>query len=165
MTKSAFLLKMGGEGRKNYREKNNYFDELTWSHKINFFVYMDEIKLCRCHRYFHFSKNFQKTFFLWLHAAAYHIGPLAFVRSFSYYWPLRRFPLWAVINNIVMNIFEHNKLGPAQKAVPPHKSQEVETGEFLHCVLMRCPFLVSSFTSPCSFMLCDLSLLGAFSSF
>ena len=165
MTKSAFLLKMGGKGRKNYREKNNYFNELTWSHKTNFFVYMDEIKLCRCHRYFHFSKNFQKTFFLWLHAACSIPYRPTGLWSFSYCWLLWWFPLWAVINNIVMNIFEHNKLGPAQKAVPPHKSQEVETGEFLHCVLMRCPFLVSSFTSPCSFILCDLSLLGAFSSF
>lgn len=92
-------------------------------------------------------KTCKRTFFLWLHAAAYHIGTLAFVRSFSYCWPLRQFPLWAVINNIVMNIFEH-KLGPAQKAVPLLKSQEVETVEPLHYILRRCPFLVSSFLSP-----------------
>lgn len=104
------------------------------------------MELCECHRYFHFSKNLQKNVLLWLHAAAYHIGTLAFVRSFSYCWPLRQFPLWAVINNIVMNIFEH-KLGPAQK-VPLLKSQEVETVEFLHYILTRCPFLVSSFLSP-----------------
>ena len=92
-------------------------------------------------------KTSKRTFFLWMHAATYHIGTLAFVQSFSYCWPLRQFPLWAVINNIVMNIFEH-KFGPAHKAVPLRKSQEVETVQFLHYILMRCPFLVSSFLSP-----------------